>query len=233
MFVGHYTASFIAKGLEPRASLGLLFVAAQFLDLLFFSLVLAHAECITMSANATASIHFELPYMPFSHSIWATLVWSCLVFIISLKVLRLSKTVSLLLGLVVFSHWFADLLVHTPDLAVWNIFSDHAVKLGLGLWSYASLAYFVECSLLIVAVAFYLRRTHAVSSKGRYLVILYLICLVLLQAFITFGGYIEPDKVIYAWQAIASFIALTISAALVDRFRKGGRRHPSLARNLD
>jgi hypothetical protein len=142
MFVGHYTASFIAKGLEPRASLGLLFIAAQFLDLIFFPLVLVHAEGLTMVANATASTHFDLPYMPFSHSIWATILSSFLVFFISLKILRLSKTVSLLLVLVVLSHWPADLLVHTPDLAVWNIFSDNSVKWGRGLWNHALLAYF-------------------------------------------------------------------------------------------
>lgn len=233
MFVGHYTASFIAKGLEPRASLGWLFVAAQFLDLIFFPLVLTRVESLTMAANATASTHFELPYMPFSHSIWAALFWSCLVFIISLKILRFSKTISLLLGLVVLSHWASDLLVHTPDLAVWNIFSDHAIKFGLGLWNQALVAYFVECGLLIVAVVYYLRRTHAVSPKGEYLMVLYLICLVLLQAFITFSGYIELDEAIYAWQALASFTALTIIATVVDRFRKGGRRHPSLTRNRD
>jgi hypothetical protein len=223
MFIGHYTASFIAKGLEPRASLGLLFLAAQFLDLIFFPLVLTHAENIIMAVNATSSTHFELPYMPFSHSIWAALIWSCLVFILSLKVLNQSKTISLLLGLVVLSHWAADLLVHTPDLAVWNIFSDNAVKWGLGLWNNSLLAYSLECCLLIAAVVFYCRNTHAVKPKGRYLIVLYLIGLVLLQAYITFGRHIELNKIVYAWQAIVSFIALAIVADIVDRFRKGGR----------
>ncbi|MFQ3247020.1 MAG: hypothetical protein ACI9SP_003674 [Arenicella sp.] len=232
MFVGHYTASFIAKGLEPRASLGLLFLAAQFLDLIFFPLVLVHAESLTMTVNATASTHFKLPYMPFSHSLWSALFWSCLVFIVSITVLRLSKTVSLLLGLVLLSHWAADLLVHTPDLAVWNIFSDNAVKWGIGLWNHALLAYFLECGFLILATVFYLRRTHAVNPKGRYVMVLYLIGLVLLQAFITFGGYIELNKVTYAWQAIASFIALTIIAIIVDRDRRGGRERPKLPQDI-
>lgn len=222
MFIGHYTASFIAKGLEPRASLGLLFIAAQFLDLIFFPLVLLKRESLTILVNATASTHFELPYMPFSHSIWAAVMWSCLAFIISLKVLHLSKTVSLLLALVVFSHWGIDLLVHTPDLAVWNIFNDDAVKWGLSLWNHSALAYLLECGLLSLAVVFYLQRTHASSPKGRYLIVVYLISLVLLQAFITFGGHIELNKVAFAWQAIASFIALAIISGCLDRYRKGG-----------
>jgi hypothetical protein len=224
MFIGHYTASFIAKGLEPRASLGLLFIAAQLLDLIFFPLVLLKSESLTMVVNATASTHFELPYMPFSHSIWAAVLWSGLAFIVSLKILHLSKTVSLLLGLVVLSHWGADFLVHTPDLAVWKIFSDDSLKWGLGLWNNAVLAYLLECGFLTIAVVFYLRRTHASSPKGRYLMAFYLVGLVLLQAFITFGGHIELNKVAYAWQAIASFIVLAIISAGLDRYRKGGAR---------
>jgi hypothetical protein len=231
MFVGHYTASFIAKGLEPRASLGLLFVAAQFLDLIFIPLALSHGEGLMMVANAAASTHFE-PYMPFSHSIGATILWSSLVFFISLKILRLSKTISLLLSLVVLSHWVADLLVHTPDLAMCGTFIDNSVEWGFGLWNHAVFAYFFECSLLIVAVVFYLRRTHAIDPKGRYIMVFYLISLVLLQAFISFGGHIELNKVTYAWQAVASFIVLAIIAGIVDRYRRGGRGYPNLTRNL-
>jgi hypothetical protein len=231
MFVGHYTASFIAKGLEPRASLGLLFVAAQFLDLIFVPLALSQGESLLMVANASASTHFK-SYMAFSHSIGAAILWSCLVFIISLKILSLSKTVSLLLGLVVLSHWAADLLMQTPDLAMCGTFNDNSNKWGFGLWSHALLAYFIECSLLIVAVIFYLRRTHATTPKGRYIMVFFLVNLVLLQAFISFSGHIELSKVTYAWQAIASFIALAIIAGIADRYRRGGRRQPNMTRNL-
>ncbi len=41
MFVGHYAASLALKRVEPKASLGWLFLAVQFVDILF-SLFLNH-----------------------------------------------------------------------------------------------------------------------------------------------------------------------------------------------
>jgi hypothetical protein len=44
MFVGHYAAAFALKGKEKDASLGMLFIATQFVDILFFPFVLAGIE---------------------------------------------------------------------------------------------------------------------------------------------------------------------------------------------
>ena len=63
MFVGHYAASLALKGFETRASLGFLFLAVQFVDILFFPLVLLGLERINLIENYTQSTHFELEYM--------------------------------------------------------------------------------------------------------------------------------------------------------------------------
>ncbi len=44
MFIGHFGIGFGAKAAAPRASLGTLFLAAQFLDLLWAALLLAGIE---------------------------------------------------------------------------------------------------------------------------------------------------------------------------------------------
>jgi len=223
MFVGHYAASFLAKGLEPRAPLAMLFIAAQFLDFVFFPLVLLGSESLTMVANATESTHFELPFMPYSHSLWASLFWCIAVFSISYKLLNFSRTISLLMALVVMAHWVLDLLVHTPDLAVWNIFHQDSVKWGFGLWNNATFAFALECGLLSIAVLFYVKHTHAINKHGKYLIFLYLSLLILIQAFTTFGDLTATNKLAFAWQAIASFVALTLISGYIDRFRKGGQ----------
>ena len=64
MFVGHYAASLALKRFEKRVSLGTLFLAVQFVDLLFFPLVLAGVERLNIVENFTQSTHFELEYMP-------------------------------------------------------------------------------------------------------------------------------------------------------------------------
>lgn len=40
MFVGHYAAAFALKAKVPKTSLGMLFLATQFVDILFFPFAL-------------------------------------------------------------------------------------------------------------------------------------------------------------------------------------------------
>ncbi len=72
MFVGHYAASLALKRFETRASLGFLFLEVQFVDILFFPLVLLGLERINLIENYTQSTHFELEYMPYTHSLVAS-----------------------------------------------------------------------------------------------------------------------------------------------------------------
>ncbi|MCB1844670.1 MAG: hypothetical protein KDI09_17035 [Halioglobus sp.] len=44
MFVGHYAAGLALKSVEKRTSLGILFLAVQFVDILFFPFVLMGVE---------------------------------------------------------------------------------------------------------------------------------------------------------------------------------------------
>lgn len=61
MFVGHYAASLALKSVEKNASLGLLFLAVQFVDILFFPFVLLGIECmnIILWNNAVATYGLE------------------------------------------------------------------------------------------------------------------------------------------------------------------------------
>ena len=69
MFVGHYAASLALKRFESRASLGLLFLGVQLVDILFFPFVLLGVERINIIENYTQSTHFQLEYMPYTHSL--------------------------------------------------------------------------------------------------------------------------------------------------------------------
>ncbi|HVP22191.1 MAG TPA: hypothetical protein VMS73_10065 [Anaerolineaceae bacterium] len=59
-----------------------------------------------------------------------SLVWSGLAALLTWLVLRDRRTASVV-GLVIFSHWLLDLIVHLPDLP---FFFDGSPKVGLGLW---------------------------------------------------------------------------------------------------
>ncbi len=64
MFIGHYSAALALKRVEKNASLGWLFLAVQFVDILFFPLVLLGIERLKIVENFTQSTHFELEFMP-------------------------------------------------------------------------------------------------------------------------------------------------------------------------
>lgn len=64
MFVGHYAVGLALKKVDKRASLGILFLAIQFVDILFFPFVLVGIERVNIVKNFTPSTHFELEYMP-------------------------------------------------------------------------------------------------------------------------------------------------------------------------
>jgi len=149
MFVGHYATCLALKTFEKRASLGVLFLAVQFVDILFFPFVLLGIERINIIENFTQSTHFELEYMPYTHSLVGSLFWAALAYAFFRWVVVKKREIALVVALAVFSHWILDLIVHTPDLPLW---SDSSLKLGFGLWNNAIATYALEAALLLGAL---------------------------------------------------------------------------------
>src|SRR4051812_33266835 len=69
VFVGHYSASFAAKRIDSRVPLWLLFLAAQFLDVVWSPLVMLGVERMRIVPGITASNALDLYYMPYTHSL--------------------------------------------------------------------------------------------------------------------------------------------------------------------
>ncbi len=142
MFVGHYAVSLALKRVDKNVSLGMLFLAVQFVDILFFPFVLMGIERFNLVENYTESTHFELVFMPYTHSLFASLLWAAAVYIV-FRFLLLKKAVNknklaIVMGVAVLSHWLLDLIVHTPDLP---LLSDSSTKVGFGLWNHAVATY--------------------------------------------------------------------------------------------
>jgi hypothetical protein len=156
MFVGHYAASLTLKSFENRVSLGVLFLAVQFVDILFFPFVLAGIERMNIVENFTQSTHFELEYMPFTHGLLSSVLWAVAAYAVFRWVVVKKQSVAVVVALAVLSHWLLDLPVHTPDLPLW---SDTSPKFGFGLWNNAIATYLLEAALLLFALWMYLRST--------------------------------------------------------------------------
>ena len=216
MFVGHYAASLALKNVEKKASLGLLFLAVQFVDIFFFPFVLIGIERINIVENFTQSTHFELEYMPYTHSLLASFLCAGFIYIVCRIFPPRNKSVAMVMGIAVLSHWFLDLIVHTPDLPLW---SDASAKLGFGLWHNAIATYALEAALLTVGLWLYLRSTTATSSIGKYGMGGFVVILLLINAINIFGPPFGDSKESLAISALAMYFLFAGAAHWLDGMR--------------
>ena len=218
MFVGHYSASLALKGFERKASLGLLFLAVQFVDILFFPFVLLGIERINIIEDFTQSTHFELEYMPYTHSMLASFLCAGIFYTAYRIINPRNKSVAFVTSIAVLSHWYLDLIVHTPDLPLW---SDASNKLGLGLWNNAIATYALEGALLVAGLYVYLRSTQATSLIGRYGMVVLIMILLLVNVVNVFGPPFGTSTVSLAVSAMAMYFIFAGVAHLLDECRPG------------
>jgi hypothetical protein len=157
MFIGHFAVGFAAKRQARTVSLGTLFLAVQFLDLLWPTFLLLGWEQVRIVAGMTAVNPFDFTSYPYSHSLVAALGWSIAFAAIYWLIRRQPKN-ALVLGFAVLSHWVLDYVTHIPDLP---LTITGTTKVGLGLWRSLPATLAVEGLLFLAAVAFYARTTKA------------------------------------------------------------------------
>jgi hypothetical protein len=216
MFVGHYAACLALKTIEKRASLGTLFVAVQLVDIIFFPLILLGIERLNVVPDFTQSTHFELEYMPYTHSLLASLLWACAAYAVFRWIFVKKNSVAMVVALAVFSHWLLDLIVHTPDLPLW---SDASIKLGLGLWNNAVATYALEAGLLVSALWLYLRSTSASTSIGKYGMGVFVVFMLLVNIGNLFGPPMGDSNLGLAVFALSSYFLFAAVALWLDRRR--------------
>lgn len=215
MYVGHYAASLALKKYDKKLSLGWLFIGAQLVDIFFFSFVLLGVERLNVVEHYTATNHFHLEYMPFTHSLLSTFLWAGAGYIFGKIFWKDSPKVAWALAAVIASHWFFDLPVHTPDLPIW---SDESTKVDFGLWNYKYIAFGLEDFLLAIGTWVYLNALKTVSKRKRNGIIIFVIVLLLIHASQVFA---EPmpaflDKTVLSLSGIGSYFLFAFVAHKID-----------------
>ena len=213
MYVGHYAVGLALKKFETRASLGVLFLAVQFVDILFFPFVLAGIERMNIVENFTKSTHFELVYMPYTHGLLASLLWAAAAYAVFRWVIVKRQSVAIVIALAVLSHWFLDLPVHTPDLPLW---SDGSPKLGFGLWNNSIATYLLEAGLLVGALWVYLRVTKAISAIGKFGMVVFVCVLLLVNVSNVFGELMVETKTQLAIFVLSTYFLFAAAAFWLD-----------------
>lgn len=164
MFIGHFGLGFGAKTAQPRVSLGTLFLAAQFADLLWPTLLLLGVERVAIQPGITLMTPLNFEHYPVSHSLLLQLVWGALLGLIY-GLLRRNWRGALLVAALVPSHWLLDLFMHRPDLP---LFPGDSPLLGLGLWNHPVAAQLLEAVVFFGGLRLYLRHTTARNKAGVY-----------------------------------------------------------------
>ena len=159
MFVGHYSVALAAKSDKNKIPLWVLFVAVQFLDYIWATLVLLGIEKLRVIKGFTAGSMLDSYFHPYSHSLITAILWSCVAAIVYKPICSwlgfvYTKSAALIIGVAVFSHWILDLIAHPRDLAIY----DDTWKVGFGLWNYRDPEFALEIGLLGAGILLYLTR---------------------------------------------------------------------------
>ena len=164
MFIGHFGVGFGAKTIAPKISLGTLFLAAQFLDLLWPTFLLLGIERVRIVPGATVVTPLLFEHYPISHSLLAVAGWGIVV-ATAYWVLRKDRIGAAILGLLVLSHWMLDAIVHQPDLP---LFPGNSPLVGFNLWSSLPATLVIEVSIFLLGVWLYARATKPLDGHGKW-----------------------------------------------------------------
>ena len=164
MFIGHFGVGFAGKKIVNKPSLGTLFLAAQFIDLLWPLMLLFGIERVEIDPGNTALTPLNFTHYPVTHSLFSVLIWG-IIFGITYYLIKKDLKSSIWLGALVLSHWVLDLLVHKPDLQLmpWSEF-----RVGLGLWNNPAVSIVLELLIFAAGIYLYMKMTKPKNKKGIY-----------------------------------------------------------------
>ncbi|MFA7228029.1 MAG: metal-dependent hydrolase [Melioribacteraceae bacterium] len=213
MFIGHFGAGLAAKKLDRKISLGTLFLASQFIDLLWPLFLLIGLEKVKIDPGNTAFTPLDFISYPYSHSFMGVLIWALLFGTVYFLFKRNLKGAVILAALVM-SHWVLDLITHRPDLP---LFPWMDIKAGFGLWNSVIATLIIEGTIFGTGAFLYLRSTKAENRKGKNGLWGLLIFLLIVYCMNVFGSP-PPSEEAIAYAGFSQWIII-IWGYWIDRNR--------------
>jgi hypothetical protein len=163
----HLAIGLAAKPAAPKVPLWVLLAAGEVLDLLCFGFMAIGMENSGVnSVSLDQGLRVLAPAsIPWSHGLFMSVVWSVVAAAIAYLVFR-DRGASSIIGLVGFSHWVLDFIVHPGELP---LLFNGSPTVGLGLWTSGPgliLSGILEVILLAGGVAIYIaKRNRRLASE--------------------------------------------------------------------
>jgi membrane-bound metal-dependent hydrolase YbcI (DUF457 family) len=197
-----------------------LFIAVQFLDYIWATLVLLGIEKLRVIKGFTAGSMLDSYFHPYSHSLIAAIVWSGVAALVYKRVwhAKASNTAALIVGVAVFSHWILDLIAHPRDLAIY----DNKWKVGFGLWNYRDPEFALEIALLAGGIMLYLVR-NVMPAIRKTAVVTFGIALVIVQigdTYVPRTPLTDKATVIGVWIFYTLFVVMAFFLEKIGRPRQ-------------
>ena len=212
MFIGHFGLGFAAKRAAPSVSLAVLFLAAQFADVLWPFLVAAGVEQVRIDPGNTAVTPLDFVSYPWSHSLLMLGVWGVLLgWIFRTEDRRAFAVIAAL----VLSLWVLDFVTHRPDMPLY----PGGPKFGLSLWNSVPATMLVEISMYLAGAWIYLDMTRPKNAVGRWGVLVLLSTLLLIYIGDALSPTLPPNVNAIVVVGLAASVIFTAWAVWADRYR--------------
>ncbi len=164
MIAGHFGFAAIVKSRERRVPLWSLMLATVWLDIVFAPLFAMGIETLKPAAGLHGGYGQYVIYADYTHSLAGALILSAVFGLMFFP--RWGRRCAMVLGLVSFSHWVLDLLVHRHDLPILPGNAGHLPRLGFGLWQFKAASIIAELLLVTLGAVFYWRAADSVTAEA-------------------------------------------------------------------
>jgi hypothetical protein len=217
MFMGHYSVSFAAAPAHRRLPLWLYFIAVQWLDIWWAVLTMLGIEKFRIVPHLTEAFSLDLYYIPYTHSLPGALALSALLGLLCALVFKPRGRTFLIMMACAFSHWLLDLVVHIPDLPLY----DNSYKVGFGLWRHLWISFPLELVMLWIGAFIFAHYVKAASAFRAVWLWLFVGVLTFEEINVTFGlvGPFFADPKAIAALSLSIYLLIALLAGLTGLTR--------------
>ncbi len=165
MIAGHFGFAAVVKSRETRVPLWALMLATVWLDVLFVPLLVMKLETFKNVPGSTGGYGAHIIYADYTHSLLGALVVSAVFGMIFAPLW--GRRCAVVLGLVSFSHWVLDLIVHRHDMPILPGNYGDLPRLGFGLWQFPVASAAIEALLVVLGAWLYCRAASEVTAAAQ------------------------------------------------------------------